>query len=508
MGGKAFSVEKGLPMIENLHIPDGFLWGSATADFQCEGGFGEGGRGLLTRDFETDGNQKQPRQLTLEMPDGTRTSVNSSFFMCQPFPEGAKPKIYDGCYYPSHQAVDFYHHWREDIALMAEMGFTVYRFSITWSRIFPTGDEAKPNEMGLRFYEDVVDELLSHGIQPLITICHDELPAYLAEKYNGWEDRHTIDCYLNLCRALFERIGFKCKYWLTFNEINAIAGYIATGSPRTDAQTHYRCIHNMFLASARAVKIGHEMIPGSMFGTMFASSEVYPATCNPNDQFRRMQFRHMTQFFSDVMAQGVYPYYARSMFRRLGVDMNGFIEPGDAEILAAGTLDYVTFSYYRSAVIHADTELERLGGDTANPYLKKTDWGWPIDPVGLRYVMNEIYDRYRKPIIIVENGLGAIDEIEPDGTIDDQYRIDYLRDHLREMAKAICIDGVECLGYTMWGCFDLVSLSTGEMKKRYGFVYIDMDDKGNGTLKRSKKKSFDWFKRVCATNGDNLWSED
>lgn len=491
--------------MSNLHIPDSFLWGGATADFQYEGGFGEGGRGLLTRDYETDGNQVQPRQITLTMPDGSRTSVNSSFFMCEPFPKGAKPTIFDDQYYPSHQAVDFYHHWREDIALMAEMGFGVFRFSITWSRIFPTGDETMPNEEGLKFYEDVVDELLAHGIQPLITICHDEVPAYLAEKYNGWESRHVIDCYLNLCRALFERIGTKCKYWLTFNEINAIAGYIATGSPKTDPQTHYRCIHHMFVASALAVKMGHEMMPGSMFGTMYASSEVYPATCNPDDVMRRMQFRHMTQFFSDVMAQGYYPYYAQDIFRRLDVNSSEFILDGDAEMLAAGTLDYVTFSYYRSAIIHAGDELKRLGGDTNNPYLTSSDWGWPIDPVGLRYVMNELYDRYRKPIFIVENGLGAIDEMQPDGTVDDQYRIDYLRDHLREMAKAICIDGVECLGYTMWGCTDLVSLSTGEMAKRYGFVYVDMDDKGNGTLKRSKKKSFDWFKQVCATGGDSLW---
>ena len=489
----------------NLQLPDTFLWGGATADFQFEGGFGEGGRGLLTRDFETDGNVDTPRQLTLKLADGNRSSINSSFFLCQPFPEGAEPCIYDDQYYPSHQAVDFYHHWREDIALMAEMGFSVYRFSITWSRIFPLGDEETPNEEGIQFYVDVVDELLKHNIQPLITICHDELPAHIAAKFGGWESRELIDCYLKLCRVLFERIGSKCKYWLTFNEINAIAGYIATGSPKTDEQTHYTCIHNMFLASALAVKMGHEMMPGSMFGTMYALSEVYPATCKPEDVFRRMQFRHMTQFFSDVMAQGAYPYYAQDIFRRLDVDPSLFTQEGDAQILAEGTLDYVTFSYYRSSLIHAETELKRMGGEPTNPYLETTPWGWQIDPVGLRYVMNEVYDRYRKPIFIVENGLGAIDELEADGSIRDPYRIAYLTDHLREMTKAICIDGVECLGYTMWGCFDLVSLSTGEMKKRYGFVYVDMDDKGNGTCERRKKESFDWFKRVCETNGANLW---
>lgn len=486
-----------------MQLPDSFLWGGATSDFQCEGGFGEGGRGLLTRDFETDGSVDVPRQLTLKMADGSRGSVNSSFFLCEPIPEGAEPYIYDDQYYPSHQGVDFYHHWKEDIALMAEMGFGVYRFSITWSRIFPTGDEETPNEEGVQFYVDVVDELLAHGIQPLITICHDELPARLAKTYGGWESRHVIDCYLKLCRVLFERIGTKCKYWLTFNEINAIAGYIATGSYKTDEQTHYQCIHHMFVASALAVKMGHEMMPGSMFGTMYASSEIYPATCKPEDQLRRMQCRHETQLFSDVMAMGYYPYYAQDIFRRKGVEL--VMEPGDEEILMEGQLDYVTFSYYRSAVVDAESPLLRMGGKPENPYLKTTPWGWQIDPVGLRYVMNEVYDRYRKPIFIVENGLGAIDEMLPDGTVDDTYRIEYLTEHLREMAKAICIDGVECLGYTMWGCFDLVSLSTGEMKKRYGFVYVDMDDKGNGTLKRSKKKSFDWFKQVCETNGANLW---
>lgn len=386
---------------------------------------------------------------------------------------------------------------------MAEMGFSVFRFSITWSRIFPLGDEETPNEEGIQFYVDVVDELLAHGIQPLITICHDELPAHLAEKYDGWESRETIDCYLRLCRVLFERIGTKCRYWLTFNEINAIAGYIATGSPRTDEQTHYRCIHHMFLASALAVRMGHEMMPGSMFGTMYALSEVYPATCDPKDVFRRMQFRHMSQLFADVMAQGAYPYYAQDVFRRLGVTLE--TEPGDEKILAEGTLDFVSFSYYRSGLVRSGDELKRMGGSPDNPYLRTTDWGWQIDPVGLRYVMNEVYDRYRKPIFIVENGLGAVDEVGPDGTVDDQYRIDYLRDHLREMTKAVCIDGVECLGYTMWGCIDLVSLSTGEMAKRYGFVYVDMDDKGNGTLQRSRKRSFDWFRRVCETNGASLW---
>ncbi|ERL09332.1 glycoside hydrolase family 1 protein [Olsenella profusa] len=491
--------------METIRLPKGFLWGGATADFQYEGGYGEGGRGLLTRDFETDGSVSSPRKMTLRIPDGGRAAVNSSFLMCEPFPEGAVPCIYDDQYYPSHQAVDFYHHWKEDIALMGEMGFKVFRFSICWSRIFPTGDEAEPNQEGLAFYEGVVDELLTHGMQPLITVCHDELPVHLAEEYGGWSSRHVIDCYLRLCRALFERIGTKCRYWLTFNELNAVAGYAALGVRKTDDQTHYQALHNIFVASAKAVVMGHKMMPGAQFGTMYALSEIYPETCRPEDVLRRMQCRHESLLFADVMAQGRYPYYARDIFRRRGVKLD--MDPHDEQVLLDGQLDYVSFSYYRSATVNASSPLRRMGGEPNNPYLKTTAWGWQIDPVGLRYVMNEVYDRYRKPIFIVENGLGARDEVADDGTIDDQYRIDYLRDHLREMAKAICLDGVECLGYTMWGCIDLVSLSTGEMAKRYGFVYVDMDDKGNGTLARSRKKSFDWMRRVCETNGDSLWSD-
>lgn len=491
--------------METIHLPKGFLWGGATADFQYEGGYGEGGRGSLTRDFETDGSTSSPRKLTLRLPDGGRTAVNSSFFMYEPLPEGAVPCIYDDQYYPSHQAVDFYHHWREDIALMGEMGFKVFRFSVCWSRIFPTGDEVEPNQEGLAFYEGVVDELLAHGMQPLITICHDELPVHLAETYGGWSSRHVIDCYLRLCRALFERIGAKCTYWLTFNELNAVAGYVALGVRTTDDQTHYQALHNIFVASAKAVVMGHQMIPGAQFGTMYALSEIYPETCRPEDVLRRMQCRHESLLFADVMAQGCYPYYAREIFRHRGVELD--IAPGDEQALLGGQLDYVSFSYYRSATVNASSPLKRMGGEPNNPYLKTTPWGWQIDPVGLRYVMNEVYDRYRKPIFIVENGLGARDVVREDGTIDDQYRIDYLRDHLREMAKAICIDGVVCLGYTMWGCIDLVSLSTGEMAKRYGFVYVDMNDKGKGTLARSRKKSFYWMQRVCETNGDSLWED-
>ena len=485
-------------------VPDGFLWGGATASFQYEGGYQEGGRGLSTHDFETNGSIEHPRCNTYRLPDGTIGKAASSFLTPESFPDGAEACLVDGCYYPSHKAVDFYHHWKEDLALLAGMGCNVYRFSICWSRIFPTGEEDMPNEEGLKFYDEIMDEMIRLGMEPLITINHDELPVYLAEHYDGWSSRRTIDCYLKLCRVLFARYGKKCRYWLTFNEINAVRGFASCGTHKADNQTHYNAVHNIFLASAQAVRLGHEMMPESKFGAMYASSALYPATCKPEDVFRHMQQRRETLFFIDVMVRGYYPSYSGGLLARRGVMLH--TEPGDTEILAEGTLDFISFSYYRSNVISAETKINVIGGDP-NPYLESTPWGWPIDPIGLRYVLNEFYDRYQKPLFIVENGLGAIDHLEADGSIQDDYRINYLRSHLREMVTAIQEDGVDLLGYTMWAPIDLVSLSTGEMKKRYGFIYVDMDDKGNGTLERRKKKSYDWMKKVIATQGEFLWEE-
>lgn len=487
-----------------MKVPKTFLWGGATADFQFEGGIEEGGRGLSTHDFETDGSAANPRCTTCRMPDGSIARFRSSFFDPESLPDGAVPCLDENSYYPSHRAVDFYHHWKEDLKLLADMGCNVYRFSICWSRIFPTGDEETPNEAGLQFYDQIIDEMLRLGMEPLITIHHDELPAYLAEHYDGWSSRHTIDCYLRYCRVLFERYGKKCRYWLTFNEINAVRGFAACGTHKCDNQTHYNAVHNMFLASAKAVKLGHEMMPGSMFGAMYASSAIYSATCKPEDVFCHMQQRRETLFFIDTMARGYYPSYSAGLLRRRGVTLH--MEPGDDAILREGALDFISFSYYRSNVISVETKVNVISGDP-NPYLESTPWGWPVDPIGLRYVLNEFYDRYQKPLFIVENGLGAVDELEPDGSIRDNYRIRYLRDHLREMMKAMNEDGVELLGYTMWAPIDLVSLSTGEMKKRYGWIYVDMDDKGNGTLERKKKKSYDWMSEVIATQGESLWMD-
>lgn len=488
-----------------MKVPGTFLWGGATASFQYEGGYQEDGRGLSTHDFETDGSVEHPRCNTYRMPDGTIGEAKSSFFAPDSLPDGAVPCVADGYYYPSHQAVDFYRHWKEDLSLLAEMGSNVFRFSISWSRIFPTGDEDQPNEAGLKFYDNIIEEMIRLGMEPLITIHHDELPVYLAEQYDGWSSRHTIDCYVKYCKVLFERYGKKCRYWLTFNEINAVRGFAACGTHKSDNQTHYNAVHNMFLASAKAVKLGHAIMPGAMFGAMYASSAIYPATCKPEDVFSHMRQRRETYYFIDTMVRGYYPSYAKDIWTRRGVTLH--TEPGDTEILADGTLDFISFSYYRSNVISAETKVNVISGDQ-NPYLESTPWGWPVDPVGLRYVLNEFYDRYQKPLFIVENGLGAIDTVEEDGSIQDDYRINYLRDHLREMMKAINIDGVELLGYTMWAPVDLVSLSTGEMKKRYGFIYVDMDDKGHGTLERKVKKSYSWMKEVIASQGERVWLEN
>lgn len=485
----------------NTGFPKDFLWGGATADFQYEGGFNEGGRGINSQDFVTSGSVKQKRQITLQLKDGSRGTVNS----LESFPDGAEAKLYDDVYYPSHKAVDFYHHYQEDIALMAEMGFNIFRFSICWSRIYPTGVEEEPNEEGLQFYDAVIDECRKYNIEPLITICHDEMPDYLARNYDGWNNRVLIDAYVKYSTTLFERYRGKCKYWLTFNELNAIHGYAKLGIHKETPQTFYQCQHHMFVASSKAIKIGHEMMPDAMFGAMFAMSEMYPATCKAEDVFACYEHRRMNYFFIDVMARGKYPNYAQKIFDEKNVHLH--MEEEDLELIRDYPLDFVSFSYYRSSTITADhfTTMDPMGimGGEGNPYLPSTPWGWPIDPLGLRYCLNELYDRYQKPLFVIENGLGEIDALE-DGTVHDSYRIEYLSKHFQAMKDAINIDHVPCFGYTMWGPLDLVSLSTGEMKKRYGFVYVDMDDEGNGTLKRVKKDSFAWMKKVIASNGEDL----
>lgn len=482
-----------------MRFPKDLLWGSASADFQYEGGFGEGGRGILTQDFVTDGNVNTPRMVTYQLPDGTtgETPVRTSM------PQGAVGTFKGEKYYPSHRAVDFYHHYKEDIKYLADMGLTCMRFSICWTRIFPLGIEDTPNEEGLRFYEAVVDECLKYKIEPLITICHDELPAYLAEHCQGWLSRSTIDCYLKLCKALFERLGKKVKYWLTFNEINILNGYSHLGTVECTEPVTYQCAHHMFIASAKAVQLGHKMMPQAMFGAMYAASPVYARTCKPEDVFSQMTVRRRTLFYVDVMARGEYPTWQADYFKEHGVKL--VMEPGDEEVLREGVIDYISFSMYRSTTCTPDSQLKlNVLAFDPNPYLETTPWGWSIDPIALRYVLNEFWDRYQLPLFIVENGLGMEDIPDENYYVEDDYRIDYLKKHFTAIRDAVEKDGIPVLGYTMWGGIDLVSLGTGEMKKRYGWIYVDMDDKGRGSLKRYPKKSFYWMKEFIKSEGANL----
>ena len=369
-------------------FPKDFLWGGALAANQCEGGYKEGGKGLTTVDLCPAGENR-------------RKVMEGKIDILRPI---------EGEYYPSHESIDFYHRFREDIALFAEMGFKCLRISIAWSRIFPKGDEEIPNEDGLKFYDEVISELEKHHMEPLITICHDEMPMHLAVKYGGWSNRYVIDCYVKYCKTLFERYGKRCKYWLTFNEINAVRGFGPCGTRESDGKVRYQADHHMFVASAKAVILGHQMMPGSMFGAMYAMSELYPATCKPEDMFKRLQARRENWYFIDTMARGYYHPYAKSVWKHHGFDSLEITEE-DKEILKEGQLDFVSFSYYRSNTVKKDDPWFNVGG-SSNPYLENTPWGWPVDPLGLRHCMNEIYDRIQKPIFIVENGMGAIDEAD------------------------------------------------------------------------------------------------
>ncbi|NJJ41302.1 glycoside hydrolase family 1 protein [Paenibacillus apii] len=469
----------------SLQFPEGFLWGGAVAANQLEGAYQEDGKGWSTQDV---------------MPHGVKTPPTE-------VPTEDNMKLI---------GIDFYHRYKEDIKLFAEMGFKVFRTSIAWSRIFPKGDELEPNEQGLRFYDDLFDECHRYGIEPLVTISHYETPLHLARAYDGWVNRKLVDFYARYARTIFTRYKNKVKYWLTFNEINSIlefpfmSGGISTPKENLGKQELYQAIHHEFVASALAVKIGHEINPDFQIGCMVLSMPIYPLTPHPDDVIKAMESDHKNTFFADVHARGYYPGYMKRFFKENGIQIH--FEPGDEAILKH-TVDFISFSYYMSICETADPDKQIRGegnllGGVPNPYLEASDWGWQIDPKGLRCIMNAFYDRYQKPLFVVENGLGAVDRLvtyeNGDKTVEDGYRIQYLRDHLVQVAEAIA-DGVEVIGYTSWGCIDLVSASSAELKKRYGFIYVDRHDDGSGTLERYRKKSFHWYKEVIATNGQSLF---
>ncbi|MEH3089886.1 MAG: glycoside hydrolase family 1 protein [Microbacterium arborescens] len=464
-------------------FPDGFLWGGATAANQLEGAYDEGGKGLSVQDV-------MPRGIV-----GARTA--------EPTPDNLKLV-----------GIDFYHRYAEDIALFAKMGFRTFRFSIAWSRIFPKGDETEPNEEGLAFYDRVLDELEKHGIEPLVTISHYETPLHLAETYDGWTDRRLIGFYENYARTLFERYGSRVKYWLTFNEINSLlhapfmSGGINTPKDELSEQQLYQAMHHELVASARATRIAREVAPNAQIGCMVLSMPVYPLSPSPADALEVMSFDHSNLVYGDVHTRGAYPGYFLRTLGEKGIELD--ISDEDRDDLT-NTVDFVSFSYYMSVAATADPAKRVAGegnimGGVPNPTLEASEWGWQIDPVGLRLVLNQFWDRWQKPLFIVENGLGAKDRlVEVDGvkTVVDDYRIAYLNDHLVQVGEAIA-DGVEVMGYTPWGCIDLVSASTAQLSKRYGFIYVDRNDDGTGTLERFEKKSFDWYAEVIRTNGASL----
>ena len=470
-----------------MSLPKDFLWGGAVAANQCEGAYLEDGKGLSVADVMTAGSKDKKRQIT----DG----------------------VVEGLYYPNHEGIDFYHRYKEDIKLFAEMGFKCFRTSIAWSRLYPQGDEETPNPAGIRFYHDLFDECHKYGIEPVVTISHYEMPLGLVQKYGAWRSRKLVDFFERYCRIIFTEYKGKVKYWMTFNEINAIefgpwnpAGLLI-GPDENREQVIYQAAHHQFIASAKAVLLGHQIDPENKIGCMTLFGVVYPETCHPLDAKAADDMMSTMLAFADVQSRGEYPPRLLKKLERRGITLQ--MEPGDLKLLRRGTVDYIGFSYYMSMVqAGRPTEANKAKGNVVagvvNPYLPSSEWGWQVDPMGLRLTLRMLYDRYQKPLFIVENGLGAADTVEPDGAIHDSYRIEYLREHIKAFKAAVEEDGVPLMGYTPWGCIDLVSAGTGEMKKRYGFIYVDRDDEGHGTLARSRKDSFYWYQKVIASNGEDL----
>lgn len=472
-----------------------FLWGGAVAAHQLEGGWNEGGKGISIADVMTAGEYGISREVT--------------------------PGIIEGRNYPNHEAIDFFHRYKDDIKLFSEMGFTCFRTSIAWSRIFPEGDELEPNEAGLQFYDNMFDECLKYNIQPVITLSHFEMPYHLVTEYGGWRNRKLIDFFLRFAKVVFTRYKSKVKYWMTFNEINNQVNYRESLCPFTNSgilyssdedeyareRVMYQAVHYELVASALVVDVGHLINPDFKIGCMIAMCPIYPLTCSPGDMMMSVSAMHRRYWFTDVHVRGYYPQHMVNYFRKKGFELD--ITESDIEILQHGRVDYIGFSYYMSFVTqYTDDNPEFDYVEPAhlvnNPYIQTSDWGWQVDAMGLRYSLNWFWDHYQLPMFIVENGFGANDVQQEDGTVDDQYRIDYLTAHVSEMKKAVVEDGVDLIGYTPWGCIDLISAGTGEMKKRYGMIYVDKDNDGNGSLNRSRKKSFYWYRDLIADNGNTI----
>lgn len=481
-------------------FPEGFLWGGATAANQTEGAYLEGSKGLSTSDFAA---YKDP--YAKGIVDNFTFNVSSKELK----EYYANPDKY---LFPKRWGIDFYHTYKEDIAMFAEMGFKTFRLSVSWARIFPTGMEDTPNEDGLAFYDSVFDECAKYGIEPLVTISHYEMPIALTEKYNGWVSRELVPLFEKYSRVLFGRYRNKVKYWITFNEMNMNLQSLYTGAgvledllEGSKIEATYQASHHQFIASALAVKAAKEIMPDAMIGCMINMIESYALTTKPEDQLQALKSNQLNMFYPDVQARGTYPSYMSRYFADNNINIK--MEKGDEDILSEGIVDFVAISYYMTHVTEHREDAAKLAGSFDSPiknkYLELSQWDWPIDPIGLRISLIKLYDRYEKPLFVCENGLGARDELTSDGKVHDDYRIDYLRKHVEQMKEAIR-DGVDLIGYTTWGCIDLVSCGTSQMSKRYGFIYVDLNDRGEGTLKRYKKDSFDWYNMVIKTNGEVL----
>lgn len=470
-----------------------FLWGGAVAAHQVEGGWNKGAKGISIADVMTAGSKDHAREIT----DG----------------------IIEGKFYPNHEAIDFYGNYKEDIQLFAEMGFKCLRTSIAWTRIFPNGDEKEANEAGLAFYDDVFDELLKHGIEPVITLSHFEMPYHLVKQYGGWRNRKLIEFFTKFAVTVMERYKDKVNYWMTFNEINnqrilenPIYSFTNSGilyqKDEDKLKTMYQAAHYQFVASAITVTEGKKINSDFQTGCMLAATPNYPLTSDPNDVMAAQKEDEKQLFFTDVQVRGNYPRWVVKEWERQTYELD--ITEKDLQALKAGTVDYIGISYYLSNTISTRPEAIRLDDDllgdsslVENPYVSMTEWGWSIDPTGLRYYLNLLSNRYERPIFIVENGFGYADTLVDD-EVHDIERIDFLSQHIKEMKKAVELDGVDVLGYTVWGCIDPISFTTGEMRKRYGFIYVDRDNQGNGSLKRIKKDSFEWYKHLIQTNGAEI----
>ncbi len=478
-------------------FPKDFLWGGATAATQCEGAWNSDGKGASILDHSTNGDIDHPRLITNEIDT-------------------------DKYFYPSHEGCRQYEHFEKDIELFAEAGFKTYRMSINWSRIYPNGDDLEPNKAGLEYYRKLFQKCNDLGIEPTVTMTHYDMPWNLAENYGGWKNRKVIDFFMTYAKTIFTEYKGLVKRWLTHNEINfgtvsygefvtsgiiPKRGYIVMEDPdatNEEINDRFQALHHEFIASAKAVQLAHEIDPEIEVGCMMCGFAFYPISCKPEDVAQAQRDMEIWNYYCmDVMCEGEYPYWAKRYWNEKNIKLD--ITDEDKEILANGTVDFISFSYYRTDCSEAANELVEGKTDFGmkNPLLKATQWGWTIDPAGLRWLLNEFYARYKKPLMIVENGIGAYETQEEDGSIHDNARIEFMREHIIAMKQAIN-EGVDLIGYTCWSAIDIVSASTGEFKKRYGLIYVDADDLGNGSYKRYKKDSFYWYKKVIETNGEDL----